>query len=276
MLLGIDIGGHAIKAGLINKQKIEKTSSAAITGDETVSAFLDKVKSVIYPLKTKELKSIGIGVPGIVDPDNGIVYDIHNIPNLKEVALKKELESEFDIPVFINNDANCFALGENFFGHGKAYRNFLGITLGTGMGTGVIIDNKIYSGVFCGAGEMGMLPYKDGILENYTGSFFFEKHHTTGVQAYENALKNEADALAVFNLFGNHLGDAIHIILYAYAPQAIVLGGSISKAYPFFQAALHEKVNCFPFKKQLENFKIHVSDHPAMGILGAAAQGIEK
>jgi glucokinase len=271
MFLGIDIGGHSIKGGLLQNNNLVKKNQIPISGNEDVTEFLDKVRSFISEFKYESLNGIGIGIPGIVNPEKGMVYDIQNIPLLKEVPLKSELEATFNIPVFINNDANCFALGENHFGEGVGYSNFLGVTLGTGLGTGIIINNHLYSGVYCGAGEIGMLPFRDGIIEHYTGSFFFKKHQTTGAIAYKLATENDQNALALFNEFGQNLGEAVNIMLHVYAPEAIILGGAIAKAYPFFKYALHEKIASFPFQKQLSLFDIHVSKKADMGILGAAA-----
>ena len=271
MFLGIDIGGHGIKAGLLKGKEISEKKQLPIKGDENTSEFVNTLKSFISNYTTHNLKGIGIGVPGLVNPETGIIYDIQNIPLLKEIHLKHTLETKFKLPVFINNDANCFALGENYFGFGTQYKNFLGVTLGTGLGTGIIIENRLYAGSYCGAGEIGMLPYKDGILENYTGSLFFKKNQTTGVLTYNKALKNDTNAKTLFNEFGKHLGEAVHIMLHAYAPEAIVFGGAIAKAYPFFKTTLHKKIALFPFKRQISEFKIHVSEKTDMGILGAAA-----
>lgn len=271
MFLGIDIGGHAIKGGLLQEKELYNKQQAPITGNENTREFTNTLKSFISNYTTETLQGIGIGIPGLVNPETGIVYDIQNIPLLKEIHLKHALESEFKIPVFINNDANCFALGENYFGFGTQYKNFLGVTLGTGLGTGVIIKNKLYSGTYCGAGEIGMLPYKNGIIEHYAGSFFFKNNGTTGAIAYQKALENDENSIALFNEFGQHLGEAVTIMLHTYAPEAVVFGGSIANAYPFFKKTLHKKIALFPFKKQISAFKIHISQKADMGILGAAA-----
>lgn len=275
MILGIDIGGHSIKAGLLHQNKLIQTHRIQITGNEDEGVFLEKLKSVITEFPSTGIKSIGIGVPGIVDLNTGVVYDIQNISCLKQVAVKEVLEAFFNIPVFVNNDANCFALGESYFGLGKYYSNFLGVTIGTGLGTGIIINRQLYSGVLCGAGEIGMLPYKGGIIEEYAGSFFFEKNKTTGANAYEKASKNDPNALDLFNEFGKHLGYAINIMLYTYAPEVIILGGAIAKAYPYFRETMEKQIATFPFQKQLSDFKILVSKEKNMGIFGAAALCLE-
>ena len=81
--------------------------------------------------------SIGIGVPGLVDTNRGLVYDVINIPSWKEVALQKYMEERYHLSVYINNDANCFALGEYYFGKGKGFNSVVGLTVGTGIGAGL-------------------------------------------------------------------------------------------------------------------------------------------
>lgn len=95
-----------------------------------------------------------------------------NISSWKEIHLKEALESEFRVPVAINNDSNCFTLGVKMFGEGQPYANMVGVTIGTGIGAGVIIDHRLYGGEFMGAGEIGTLPYLDSDFEQYCSSFF--------------------------------------------------------------------------------------------------------
>ncbi|NAS31834.1 ROK family protein [Flavobacteriaceae bacterium R38] len=273
MFIGVDIGGTSIKGGqLINNSNIQKTQRIAVDRKENETQFLEKVTQVIEPLLDNKVLAIGIGIPGIVDNVEGIIYNIQNIPLLKKVFLKAYLEAKYKLPVFINNDANCFAIGENHFGLGANYSNFLGVTIGTGLGVGIIINNALYSGKLCGAGEIGMLPYKDGTIEDYTGSLFFkQKYNTTGEALFKKALQGDSEALIIFNEFGKHLGNAINTMLYTYAPQTIILGGAISKAYSYFKDGVEEKIKTFEFREQLRNFEIHISQHPDMGIIGAAA-----
>jgi glucokinase len=226
---------------------------------------------------TKNTAAIGIGVPAIVDPDNGIVYDVQNIPNWKEIPLKKILEKEFKIPVFINNDANCFALGEFTYGKSKNYRNVIGLSLGTGIGMGIIINKELYNGVLCGAGEIGMLGYKDSIIENYSGSFFFLKNYNaTAKKLALDAKKGEPTALEAFNEYGKHLGETIKAIVYLFAPEVIILGGSISKAYPYFKNSMLESLKTFAYQEQIKNLLIEVSITKGSAILGASSLCFQK
>lgn len=271
-VLGIDLGGTNFNVGRVNNGMVVQDASNSVDITISASSLMNSLYQTIDSVFTSEVKGIGIGVPGIVDPLKGIIYDIQNIPAWEEVALKQLLEERYEVPVSLNNDANCFALGEKMYGKGTRYRNLVGLSIGTGLGMGIIIDNRLYSGVMCGAGEIGMLPYKDGIIERYAGSFFFTgKYEQSAKAIHELAQRNQPQAIEAFDEFGIHLGEAIKTVLYMYAPEAIILGGSISKAYPFFKDSMKATVATFTFPKQIEQLQIECSTHPNLPILGAAA-----
>lgn len=275
--IGVDLGGTKFSMGKVeNGQVLEQTQekiSNRASKEEILSILTNKLDSLVSP----EVRGIGVGVPGIVDQKTGIIYDIQNIPAWKEVPLQKLLEQRYGIPVALNNDANCFALGEKLFGKGKAYHNFVGLSVGTGLGMGVIIEDHLYSGIMCGAGEIGMLPYKDGIVEEYAGSFLFEREFNESAKSlHDKALQGETKALEAFQAFGQHLGEAIKIILFTYAPEAIILGGSISKAFQFYEDSLWGVIRTFDYPKQIEHLKIEVSTQSNLAILGASALCYQK
>ncbi|MBO0340227.1 ROK family protein [Flagellimonas profundi] len=271
-IIGVDIGGTKMKAGKVVGAHVGETAFAKVNGHDSQEKTLSTVFSVIDEIFCDAVEGIGIGVPAVVDPESGVVYDVQNIPAWKEVPLKKLIRQRYQVPVFINNDANCFALGERYFGKGKDHSNYVAISLGTGMGMGIVIAGKLYNGVLCGAGEVGMLPYKNSIMEHYTGSFFFEDAYGEPAKSlYKKALDKDIKAISAFKEYGVHLGEAIKAILYLFAPESIILGGSISNAYPFFKEPLYEALDSFAYPKQLENFKIETSDLADSPILGAAA-----
>jgi glucokinase len=271
-VLGVDIGGTKIKAGRVLGKNVVQSSLSKVNRNDSEETSLSKLFKTIDEVMTDTVEAIGIGVPAVVDPDSGIVYDVQNIPSWKRVPLKELVQKQFNVPVHLNNDANCFALGEKFFGKAKNYSNSVALSLGTGLGMGILINEKLYNGVLCGAGEIGMLPYKNGILEQYTGSFFFEEEYGESAKVlYQKALDNDRKALSAFKKYGFHLGEAIKVILYLFAPESIILGGSISNAYPFFTTSIEEALGSFAYQKQLENFKIETSDLVDSPILGAAA-----
>jgi glucokinase len=270
--IGVDLGGTNFHVGRVNSGMVMDEVSKNINSSGKAAEVLSTLTTAIDQVITSEVKGIGIGVPGIVDTSRGIIYDIQNIPAWKEIHLQEILENKYKIPVVLNNDANCFTLAESMFGKGQRYDNFVGLSVGTGLGMGIIIDNQLYNGVMCGAGEIGMLPYKDGIVEEYAGSFFFTReYNSTAKEMHEAARNDELMAVEAFDEFGIHLGEAIKIILFMYAPQAIVLGGSISKAYNYFERSMKQILADFAYPKQISNLAIEVSSHPNLAVLGASA-----
>jgi glucokinase len=275
--IGIDLGGTSFNLGRVENASVTAKTSNGVDIAISESELLTVLKRSIDSIFTPEVKGIGIGVPGIVDPVSGIIYDIQNIPAWREVPLQQILEEKYQVPVSLNNDANCFALGEKKFGKGKKFKNFVGLSIGTGLGMGVIINDQLYSGVMCGAGEIGMLPYKESIIEQYAGSLYFMNHYKKSAKkVHEMAQRDHPQALADFKDFGRHLGEAIKIILFMYAPEAIILGGSISKAFAFFKEGMETAIATFAYPKQIENLSIEVSTQPDLPILGAAALCFEK
>jgi len=273
MKIGIDLGGTNIRAGLIGDQSIIKLNSLPLKDKENLESTLVQLKSIIHSVHDPCITGIGIGVPSIVDLANGIVYDVVNIPSWREVHLRDLLEKEFQVPVYINNDVNCFVLGEKYFGHGKHHRTFVGITIGTGIGAGIIIQDKLFSGTNCGAGEIGYLPYKDQDFEYYCSANFFERiHNTTAHETYLRAEKHDTEALNLWSEFGSNIGTALRSVVYAYDPEAIILGGSISKALKYFQKSMYESMRDTYFPNSIEKLKIYVSQVKHISMLGAAAQ----
>ena len=271
-VIGIDLGGTNFKMGRVKNGQILQEVQCAVNATMGEDDLLEILYQLIDAIITSETKAIGLGVPGIVDPEAGVIYDIQNLPAWKEVPLRSLLEARYSISVYLNNDANCFALGEKMYGDGKLYQNFIGLSIGTGIGMGVIIRDKLYNGVVCGAGEIAMIPYKDSIIESYASSFFFsDRYQKSGKEMFEMAKRGEPIAILAFEEFGVHLGEAVKIILYMFAPEAIILGGSISKAYPLFKESLESTIATFSYSKQLEHLKITVSNRANLPILGAAA-----
>lgn len=272
MTIGVDLGGTNVRVGLVDRGDILRQKSHVLQQKDSLSATLAQLIDLIRPFVEPSVSSIGIGVPSVVDVEQGIVYNVANIPSWEEVALRDILEKEFDVPVFVNNDVNCFILGEHQFGLAQGYRSAVGMAIGTGLGTGIIVDNQLYTGSNCGAGEIGLLPYLDKNIESYAaGDFFKTMHGTTARQAHEAALAGNETARALWNEFGHHFGSAVKVVLYTYDPEVIVLGGSIAKAYPFFKAAMVQSMADFAYPVTLRRLKLVPSENENIALLGAAA-----
>ncbi len=271
-IIGIDLGGTQVRAGVVSEGRLENIVSVHIPSDGSVDEVLQVIYQLIAPILDENIKAIGIGVPSVVDIEKGIVYDVQNIPSWKEVHLKKILEDRFHIPVSVNNDSNCFALGEKYFGKGKDSHSMIGLTIGTGLGAGIIIHDKLYAGVNCGAGEIGCVEYLDQYVEYYaSGQFFQNCYQINGEVVYKKALQGDPLSIMIFEEFGVHLGNAIRMVLYMYCPELIVLGGSISKAYPLFQENMWKRIHTYIYSNTLNQIRLEVSNLDNSGILGAAS-----
>lgn len=271
MRIGVDLGGTNVRAGLVKNGRIVRLLSEPCKADRPEGEVVDHIASLIGALMTPEVSRIGIGVPSVVDADKGIVYDVVGIPSWREVYLKDLLEKRFSVPVHVNNDCNCFALGVCRFGEASAFGDVVCIALGTGVGAGVVVGGKLYCGRNTGAGEIGCIPYLDRDYEYYCSSRFFVGHGTTGKEAYERAVAGDSGALALWHEFGGHIGQLVMMVLYAYDPEAIVFGGSIAQAFGFFREAMYEQLKRFPYAKTLEGLHICCSSVEYVGLLGASA-----
>jgi glucokinase len=271
-IIGIDLGATNIRGAAVSHQTLSGIMSRRVRHKGTEREVLEDVFSIIDALMDNNIQGIGIGVPGLVDAGSGLVYNVIHIPSWKKVQLKKIMEDKYHIPVFLNNDANCFALGEHYFGKGKGVANMIGLTIGTGLGAGVIIGSHLYSGKNCGAGEFGMIDYLGHNYEFYcSGSFFYNAHGLKGEDVFEKAKTGDAEALALYLEMGTHLGNAIKMIMYAYDAELIVLGGSVRYAYSFFEKSMWERIQTFGFSGSIERLQIKISALENSGILGAAA-----
>lgn len=271
-IIGVDLDGANIRVGKVYNNQIEKHFTLSISSKKTQEYILQEIIQAIDKVFEPDIAGIGIGVPSLVDVGRGIVYNVKNIPSWKEVHLKKILEKRFNVSTYVNNDANCFAVGEKYFGKGHNYKNITALIIGTGMGAGIIIDDKLNSGVNCGAGEFGKISYRDQSYEQYCSEqFFINRHGVDSKILFERARQGDKAALDSFEQFGNNLGDAIKTILNAVDPEIIILSGSVAKTYSLFKEAMHQRLKTFPYKHTIERLDIEVSEQPQIAILGAAA-----
>lgn len=271
MTIGVDLGATNIRVGIVEGGVIYRKISEPFPYDKTVDETIDFLITTIGRLMNSNIKGIGIGVPSVVDSKKGIVYKAGNVPSWKEVHLKDILQSEFKIPVRVNNDCNCFAFGERYYGECTPYRNIVGVTLGTGLGAGIVINDVLYEGLNTGAGEIGLIPYLDSNYEHYCAAKFFQRYNTTGHIAYLRAENNEQEALNMWEEFGHHIGNMIQVIMHMYDPEAVILGGGISKGYKYFEGGMNKNLDTYPYPLALEKMKILLSSKEDISLLGAAS-----
>jgi len=271
-ILGIDLGGTNVRVGLVDEVRLLRTESASVPSGGSVDEVLEVIYGLIDAVIQPDVQGIGVGVPSVIDLKEGVIYDVQNIPSWKKVPLKSLLQKRYKIPSFINNDANCFAVAEKYYGKGRPYDHIVGLIVGTGLGAGVIANGRLYSGANCGAGEFGMIPYQDKNLEYYAcGQFFKNVYGMSGKDVAARARRGDPEALRIFHEFGGHLGEAVKVVMYAADPEIIILGGSVSRSFEFFQESLWAAVREFAYSISVQNIKIDVSEVENIALLGAAA-----
>ena len=269
MKIGLDLGGTNFRAGLVDGEKLlRKKVVPCPKGNE--KEVNDALLSLVERLLNDDVTSIGVGVPSVVDRDKGIVYNAANIPCWQEVHLRQIMEDAFHRPVFINNDANCFTLGVHAFGEGRGYHDMVGLTIGTGVGAGLIIRDRLFNGHNTGAGEVGSLPFKEKDYEHYCASRFFQDYNTTGKELAVLARQGDANALEIWRTFGDYIGCLMEAIMYVYDPEAIFLGGGITDAFQLFEDAMKARLKEFPYPESVARLHIAPSLLPDAALLGAA------
>lgn len=272
MIIGVDLGGTNVRAGIEAEGTLLHQKRERFHTQGSMQETLRQLVDFIRPLTALGVTGIGIGVPSVVDVEKGIVYNAANIPSWVEVPLKDMLEHEFGLPVNVNNDVNCFILGEHRFGVVKGLRNVVGVSSGTGLGAGIVINDHLFNGNNCGAGEIGLLHYLDHNIEYYaSGNFFRVMYHITAEEAHARAMAGEVLAIRAWEEFGIHMAQALKSVVYTYDPEAIVLGGSLSKAYEFFESAMRRSLQDFYFPESIKRLKILQSTNENITLLGAAA-----
>lgn len=256
MKIGVDIGGTKIRAGLVDSYSVvHNVITEPCPADAGKEEVIDRVIAIVSKLYCDEVHLIGFGVPAIVDED-GVVYDCVNIPSWDRVELKKIMEEEFGVPVKVNNDCNCFILGVANSEYGKGYRNIVGITLGTGVGAGLILNGEPYTGLNNCAGEIGCMKYRGKDYESYCSSQFFLNLGKTAKDEAQKAREGEREAILLWEEFGTNVGDLINMVTLAYDPQVIVIGGGISNSFDLFEPAMRRQMATFPYLSVISDLKL--------------------
>lgn len=248
--IGIDLGGTKISAGIVDitgkiAGEIATFSTEAWKSPEEI--FKNITKAIDLSLKKSEMSlknitGIGIGVPTVVE-GGSILGDSDNLPTMGGFNLKNKLLEHYEgKKIIIENDANCFIIGEKLCGKAKNYQFCCGVTLGTGLGIGIILNNELYHGSKGWAGEMNHSPYKEykNIEEILSGkglSLQYEKLTGLKVEAHviaEKTRQGDKEAKKTWKIFGEALGYALSYLVNILDPEIIVIGGSISKSYNCF------------------------------------------
>lgn len=270
--VGVDLGGTKISAGLVQEgtvANIYTCNTEPLNGREQI---LQNLFCAIDKVITQKTKAIGVGLPGIIDSERGIIYEIVNIPSWENLKLKEILESRYAMQVEIDNDANCFALGTWNYGVAKGFKHVVALSLGTGLGAGIIANGELYRGLNNGAGEFGQIPYLDSIYESYcSGQFFTLEKNIQGEALYNQAQDGENNAIEIWNEFGQHLASLVTTILYSISPEVIVFGGSVSRGFEYFRASIENNLQNIHLQRIARNVKLLQEYRSDLSVLGAAA-----
>lgn len=288
-IIGIDLGGTYIKMGLITpKGRIIARQKLATPRKKDYKAVIDLI---VKNLSLQNVSGIGFGVPGFVDTEQGIVHALVNIPGWKNVPLQKIMEKRTGIPTRIDNDVNCMVLGEVTFGAAKGKRNVFGITLGTGVGGGIVIDGKVYRGSSFTAGEVGHVTVvKDGprcncgnrgCLEALVGNSrivakYKNKTKIKGKVIPETiqlaAEKGNKYAKRIWQETGEYIGIVLAGIVNVLNPELIIIGGGMARAGDLLMKSIGDTVKkrAVPVARERVQIKFSKLGDDA-GILGAAA-----
>ena len=270
--IGVDVGGTKMHFAYVEQGKVIKQFKTSTDAYRSKSEIIKDLIEGIQSLIDEKVVGLGVGVPGLIDVEKGIVYNVQNIPAWKNVELKTILSEYFRLPVFIGNDANCFLLGEKYYGKGKEYSDLVALAMGTGVGAGVLVNGQLHIGNLSMAGEFGGIGYLDADFENYcSGKFFQRTCGSNGKDIADKANAGDDDSIKAFENFGEHVAHLIETIIYSYGPSAIILGGSLSNAYALFEKGMKNTLIKFPHQNALQTTSILTSDNSEMAVLGAAA-----
>jgi len=294
-IIGIDLGGTNLKVALLdlkyNIQDKEILSTRSfMEKDQLTSGILHSVTRFIKynNLSKTEIMGVGLGLPGPIDAKCGLVHFFPNIPGWKEVALRDILKNKLGLSVFVDNDAKLMTLAEHKLGAAKGFNNALCMTLGTGIGGGLIINGKLYRGFDNAAGEIGHLPINEkgpdcncgasGCLEAYVGNQGISreakkafKRQITLEELSELALKGNRMAIDIWRKAGAHLGFALAGAVNLLNLDAIVIGGGVAEAGKVLFDSLAKTLRNQAMSVQAKRVKVlRAKLGNAAGLIGAA------
>ena len=235
-ILAIDIGGTMIKYGLVSSDgKILSTDKIKTESSKGLNNILNKIDNIFK--RYKENNPVGIAVSG-TGQINGIIGKVIGgnpiIPNWIGTNLVKILEEKYNLPIVLENDVNCVALGEKWIGAGKGLSNFICLTIGTGIGGGIILNNQLFRGENFVAGEFGHILIKKGEFEQFastTALIRLVKERTgktlNGKEIFDLEKKEIVEYQEVISEWIENLTDGLSSIVYCFNPANMILGGGV-------------------------------------------------
>jgi glucokinase len=264
LALGADLGGTKMAVGVIDERQNILHRGTEPTFGRDLDQLLDELESELREgiAARPDAEAIGLGIPSTIDRERGVAISSVNLP-IVDVPIRDLVAERLGLPVFIDNDANCAALAEQRFGAAKGTSNALMLTIGTGIGGGVIVDGEVYRGTTGAAGELGHVvidengPKCQGNCPNHgcvevlasgtalgkEGRLAAERHpesalgralaageEVDGRLVTDAALDGDPAAVGALATIGRHLGVALSSLANIFAPDVIVIGGGVSRA----------------------------------------------
>jgi len=307
-VIGVDLGGTNLRTALISPAgeiaHKQKEPTEAGQGHRGVIAKL--IASIRQQQEHAQrsgrmVVAVGVGAPGVIHAHRGVVVKSPNFPDWDNLPLKQELEAASGIPVFIENDANAAALGEQWRGAAQGINSMIFLTLGTGVGGGIVLDGRIWQGADGMAGEVGHMTIipdgrkcgcgNRGCLEMYASSRGIVMSYQEGLakragspsvdavtsaEIYEAARRGDALALCVMEAMGRSLGIGIANLINIFNPEMVVIGGGVKDAWTLFIEATRDEVRKRAFAYPAERTRIVPSVlGDDAGMIGAAAVALQ-
>ncbi|MCT4605475.1 MAG: ROK family protein [Marinisporobacter sp.] len=305
----IDLGGTKMNIGMMTREgKVLEHIKMPTFVEKGPEQAIKRMKDAIYELleklslKKENIKGIGIGSPGPLDSEKGIIIRSANLKGWKNVEIVKSLSEDFkDMPIKLENDGNAATLGEYLFGAGKGSKNFVYITVSTGVGGGAIIDGKLQKGGNSNAFEVGhtiidingpkcncgnygcleayasgtamgriarekLLEGRESIISKMAGENIVRAEHV-----FEAAKEGDSLALEIIQKEGYYLGIGLYNIIALYNPEKISIGGGVSNGLDYFYERMMKTINNMSLKPNIEICKIEKANREDCGLVGAGA-----
>ncbi len=308
VVIGVDLGGTNLRTALLSVDgdildKRKEATNASDGWKKVVARLVDNIAQLRETAMRRGLQvmAVGVGAPGVIRMDKGVVVKSPNFPDWNNLPLRDELEKALRIPVVIENDANAAALGEQWRGAGRGINSMILLTLGTGVGGGIVLDNKIWQGADGMAGEIGhmtLIPEgrqcgcgNTGCLEMYASARGIVQSYReakgmmeitqlselTSVQIYQAARNGDPVARQIMKDMGSLLGIGIANLINIFNPNMIVIGGGVKEAWDLFIGSTHEEIMKRAFQVPAERTEIVPSLlGDDAGTIGAAAGALRK
>lgn len=309
--IGVDVGATNIKAGLVRRDgKIVKELRRPTRGKEGVEVVVGEICQVCQELASCEAPlCIGVGMPGLVDPDSGVVRVPPNLPDWHEVAIRDVLQDRLQAPVVVGNDVNMVTYGEWMFGAGKGVEDLLVITVGSGVGGGMVTGGRLYLGGHGLAGEIGHTTVEPdgppcncgnhGCLESFVGAEYVKGKAigliNKGVRTQiTNLVDGDLDSISpevisraaangddlarrLLTGMGRYLGIALANAISLLDPQRVVIGGGVAKAGELLLNPIRETIRERLYSYVYSNVQVVPAKlGDSGGVIGAATYAMSQ